>query len=118
RFQREMDVIKELKHPNIVEFLEQGSARGQFWFAMEHVAGTNLETLANENKGTYPISQACRMACQVLRGLEHAHKMGFVHRDIKPENILIARTPEGMVAKISDFGLAKSFSGMGLAKLT
>ena len=58
------------------------------------------------------------MACQVLRGLEHAHMTGFVHRDIKPENILIGRTPEGLVAKISDFGLAKSFSGMGLAKLT
>ena len=118
RFMREMSVIEQLKHPHIVEYLEKGSARGQFWFAMEHVAGTNLEALANANKGKYPIPQACRMACQVLRGLEQAHKKGFVHRDIKPENILIGRTPEGLVAKISDFGLAKSFSGIGLARLT
>ena len=41
-----------------------------------------------------------------------------MHRDIKPENILIARTPEGLVAKISDFGLAKSFRGLGLSGLT
>ena len=44
--------------------------------------------------------------------------MGFVHRDIKPENILIAHTPEGLLAKISDFGLAKSFRGVGLSGLT
>ncbi len=118
RFMVEMSVMKQLKHPHIVEFLEQGSTRGQLWFAMEHVAGTNLEALANANKGNYPIPQACRMACQLLRGLEQAHNMGFVHRDIKPENILIGRTTEALVAKISDFGLAKSYSGMGLAKLT
>ena len=118
RFMREMSVMKKLKHPHIVEFLEQGVTRGPMWFAMEYVAGTNLEVLANANKGKYPIPQACRMACQVLRGLEQAHEMGFVHRDIKPENILIGRTPEGLVAKISDFGLAKSYRSSGLGDLT
>ena len=39
RFLREMSVISQLKHPNIVEWLEQGMTRGQFWFAMEYVAG-------------------------------------------------------------------------------
>ena len=44
--------------------------------------------------------------------------MGFVHRDIKPENVLIAQNAEGLNAKISDFGLAKSFRGVGLSGLT
>jgi serine/threonine-protein kinase len=118
RFLREMSVISQLKHQNIVEWLEQGMTRGQFWFAMEYVQGTNLEALAQADPGKYPVHQACRMACQVLKGLEHAHSLGFVHRDIKPENILIARTGEGLVAKISDFGLAKSFRGLGLSGLT
>ena len=52
------------------------------------------------------------------KGLEHAHALGFVHRDIKPENILIGQTTAGLVAKISDFGLAKSFRGIGLSGLT
>jgi eukaryotic-like serine/threonine-protein kinase len=107
-----------LKHPNIVEFLESGITRGQFWFAMEYVAGTNLEALAQAEPGRFPIKQACRMACQVLKGLEQAHGLGFVHRDIKPENILIGRQPEGLIAKISDFGLAKSIRGLGLSGLT
>ncbi len=119
RFLREMSVISQLKHPNIVEFLEQGMTRGQFWFAMEYVlGGTNLEVLAQAESGTYSIPKACRMACQVLKGLEQAHKNGFVHRDIKPENILIGRQPEGLIAKISDFGLAKSFRGLGLSSMT
>jgi serine/threonine-protein kinase len=85
---------------------------------MEYVAGTNLETLAKADPGRYPVKQACRLACQVLKGLEQAHQLGFVHRDIKPENILIAQTSEGLSAKISDFGLAKSFRGVGLSGLT
>jgi serine/threonine-protein kinase len=118
RFLREMSVISQLKHPNVVEWLEQGMTRGQFWFAMEYVQGTNLEALANADPGGYPVHQACRMACQVLKGLEQAHSLGFVHRDIKPENILIGRSPQGLIAKISDFGLAKSFRGLGLSGLT
>ncbi len=118
RFLREMSVISQLKHPNIVEWLEQGMTRGQLWFTMEYVAGTNLEALANAEPGRYPINQACRMASQVLKGLEHAHALGFVHRDIKPENILIGSSPAGLLAKISDFGLAKSFRGLGLSGLT
>jgi serine/threonine-protein kinase len=118
RFQREISVISQLRHPNIVELYEQGMTRGQFWFAMEYVAGTNLETLAKADPGRYPINQACRLTCQMLKGLEQAHQLGFVHRDIKPENILIAQTPEGLSVKISDFGLAKSFRGVGLSGLT
>ncbi|WP_068410364.1 FHA domain-containing serine/threonine-protein kinase [Planctomyces sp. SH-PL62] len=118
RFQREMSVISQLRHPNIVEWYEQGMTRGQFWFAMEYVAGPNLEALAKMDPGRYPTDQACRLACQILKGLEHAHTGGFVHRDIKPENILIGQTPEGSVAKISDFGLAKSFRSVGLSGLT
>jgi len=118
RFQREMSVISQLRHPHIVEWYEQGMSRGQFWFAMEYVAGTNLETLAKADPARYPVDQGCRLTCQILKGLEQAHHLGFVHRDIKPENILIAQTAEGLTVKISDFGLAKSIRGVGLSGLT
>jgi serine/threonine-protein kinase len=118
RFQREMSVISQLRHPNIVECYEQGMTRGQFWFAMEYIAGTNLEDLAKSDPGRYPVNQGCRLTCQILKGLEQAHQLGFVHRDIKPENILIGQSAEGLTVKISDFGLAKSFRGVGLSGLT
>ncbi|GIW89435.1 MAG: hypothetical protein KatS3mg108_3759 [Isosphaeraceae bacterium] len=118
RFLRETSVLSQLEHPNIVKLHEHGQARGRFWFAMEYVEGANLEHLARHDPGRYPINQACRMACHVLKGLEHAHSLGFVHRDIKPENILIGRGPNGLIAKISDFGLAKSFHTIGLSGLT
>ena len=54
RFLREMSVISQLKHPNIVEWLEQGMTRGQFWFAMEYVQGTNLEAVAQAEPGQIP----------------------------------------------------------------
>ncbi|WP_235905530.1 protein kinase domain-containing protein [Tautonia marina] len=119
RFLREMTVISKLKHPNIVEWLEQGTSGGRFWFAMEYVDGSNLEAVARAAQGQYPIDQGCRMAAQILKGLDHAHRQGFVHRDIKPENILIGRTPSGLLSvKISDFGLAKSYRSIGLSGLT
>ena len=68
RFLREMSVISQLKHPNIVEWLEQGMTRGQFWFAMEYVAGHEPGGPGQRRTGQVPGHQACRMACQVLRG--------------------------------------------------
>lgn len=119
RFLREMAVIGTLRHPNIVECLDQGMDDGHLWFAMEYVSGMSLETLAQANRGNYPVNQACRIICQVLKGLEYAHEKGFVHRDIKPENILIGRTAENrLIAKISDFGLAKNYQSMGASGLT
>lgn len=119
RFMREMAVISALKHINIVECLDQGHDAGHLWFAMEYVSGISLETLAQANRGTYPVNQACRIVCQVLKGLEYAHNQSLVHRDIKPENILIGRTSEKrLIAKISDFGLAKNYQSMGASGLT
>lgn len=119
RFLREMQVIAQLRHPNIVECVDLGFDDGRLWFAMEYISGINLQTLAEANRGTYPVKQACRIVCQVLKGLEYAHSLGIVHRDIKPENILIGKTADGkLVAKISDFGLAKNYESMGFSNLT
>ena len=71
RFLREMAVIGTLKHPNVVECLDQGFEDGRLWFAMEYVSGVSLQSLAEANRGTYPVNQSCRIICQVLKGLEY-----------------------------------------------
>lgn len=57
------------------------------------------------------------MMLQALDGLAYAHEKGFVHRDLKPQNILLTAHQNG-VAKVSDFGLAKSFEKAGLSGYT
>ena len=119
RFQREMSVISQLRHPNIVEWYEQGMTRGQFWFAMEYVAGTNLEALAkaesrplSHDPGLPPdLPDPQGAGAGPPAGLRPPRHQAREHPD-RPH------APRACIAKISDFGLAKSFRGVGLSGLT
>ena len=116
-----MSVISQLQAPEHRRVAtSRASTRGRFWFAMEYVDGTNLEAVASDarpaaTRSTRPAGWPARSS----RGSTTPTRLGFVHRDIKPENILIGRNADGLlVAKISDFGLAKSYRGIGLSGLT
>ena len=108
-FRREMGVMKELKHPNIVEFHEMASGFGQFSLIMEYVDGPDAREWLSRLPGPPPASVVAKIGVQLLSALQHAHERGFVHRDIKPSNILLGGKEGDLVVKLSDFGLAKSF---------
>lgn len=109
RLKREMHIIGELKHPNIVEYIENGRTVDLLWFASEYIEeGLNIEKEQCKREGTFPIEDAIEIMLQALDGLTFAHKKGIIHRDIKPSNILLAFEGESFVAKLGDFGLAKS----------
>jgi serine/threonine protein kinase len=110
RFEREIEVLGQLNHPNIVRFFESGSKDGLFYFAMEYVEGDNFEQLLHE-RGRIPWKEVLDAALQICPALKHAHDRGIVHRDIKPPNLL--RTAEGIV-KLTDFGIAKVFAAQHL----
>lgn len=116
RFQREMGICMELRHPYIVTLEEQGHVNGVFYFTMEYCSGGNLRNLAQRNGGHLEPREALPLMLQALDGLAYAHEKGIVHRDLKPENILLDRTQK--LAKISDFGLAKNFEKAGLSGFT
>jgi serine/threonine-protein kinase len=105
RFQREIEALRQLDHPNIVHFLEAGSDAGLFFYAMEYVAGRDCEAILRE-RGRLPWPEVLDLALQVVPALKHAHDRGIIHRDLKPANIMLA----GDAVKLTDFGVAKLFA--------
>jgi serine/threonine protein kinase len=103
RFQREVEVIARLSHPNIVMAFDADEAEvGQF-LVMEFVNGRDLDTEVAE-RGPLPIPEAVDCIVQAARALDYAHGQGVIHRDIKPANLL--RDVSGVV-KVADLGLAR-----------
>jgi WD40 repeat protein/serine/threonine protein kinase len=103
RFQREMEAVGRLKHPNIVGATDAGEVEGTHFLVMEFVEGLDLSNLV-DRFGPLPIVDACAVVRQAAMGLQHAYEHGLVHRDIKPSNLML--TPAGQV-KLLDMGLAR-----------
>lgn len=106
RFEREVQAMATLTHPNTVEIFDYGHADdGTFYYVMEYLPGKNLEHLVS-CCGPLPPARAIHLLIQVCRALREAHNVGLLHRDIKPSNI-IACERGGVfdVAKLLDFGL-------------
>src|SRR5438105_773680 len=89
RFQREIAALKQLAHPNIVQFYDAGTADGHFYYAMEFVDGPDYQAILAE-RGRLPWTEVLTLALQVVPALKHAHDRGIIHRDLKPSNLLDA----------------------------
>ncbi len=118
RFMREMDVAAALKHPHIVEFLDRGVHNGVVYLVTEFVDGPDAAKLADAQGGRLPLKETVAIISQVLEALSHAHARGYIHRDIKDQNILVKGTGPNLSAKLTDFGLAKSFTQSGMSGVT
>ncbi|MBN1513833.1 MAG: protein kinase [Phycisphaerae bacterium] len=102
RFEREVDVVAHLRHPNIVTLYESGESGGHQYFAMEFVRGRPLDRyLADTRLG---ITHTVELFRKVSAAVAHAHRNGVVHRDLKPRNVLVDDDGEPHVL---DFGLAR-----------
>lgn len=100
---REIDLLRELKHPNIVQYLGSNSDDTHLNIFLEYVAGGSVATMLT-NYGPLPEALICNFVRQILTGLAYLHSMDIIHRDIKGANILVDN--HGSV-KISDFGISK-----------
>ena len=118
RFLREIQTSLALRHPNVVEVYDHGHVGPIFYFTMEYVEGTDVQKLSADGSIRMAEREACNIICQALHGLAHAHKLGYVHRDLKPGNILLGGSAGNWMAKIADFGFAKSFMMAGLSAVT
>ncbi|MFO1094065.1 MAG: protein kinase [Planctomycetaceae bacterium] len=102
RFERETEVLKDLKHPNIVRSFGGVCEDKCRFYAMELVEGGSLDDMI-QRRGRLSSEQVMEYALQMCAALECSHKQGIVHRDVKPANFLIASNGQ---LKLSDFGLA------------
>ncbi len=110
RFEREIDVLSQLDHPNIVKYVNHGRYQGTEYVAMEFIDGETLDGVMLR-RGRFTWEEVVEMGRQVCSALQHAHHQGIVHRDLKPSNLMITR--DGRV-KITDFGIAKDLDETGL----
>jgi serine/threonine protein kinase/DNA-binding response OmpR family regulator len=109
RFQREVEALARLSHPNIVMAHDADEAEVGHFLVMEFVNGRDLAT-AVEERGPLPMAEAVECILQAARALDYAHRQGIIHRDIKPANLL---RDTGGVVKVADLGLARFNDPLG-----
>jgi len=106
RFTQEIKAAGRFSHPNIVTIYDVGRTDEVAYMAMEFLNGRELkDVLASGTR--LEIETTVELMLQVADGLAYAHEHGIVHRDIKPSNIMIINLPNGVLAKITDFGIAR-----------
>ena len=118
RFLREARILKQLDHPHIVAFRAVDESSGLLYFAMDFVRGTDASALQKTHGGPLPAARAVDLTCQMLDALAYAHARGFVHRDIKPANLLVEAKGGRDAARLTDFGLARTYQASRLSGLT
>lgn len=108
--QREIDLLKLLKNPYIVEYRESFNTRDTLFIVMEFVENGSLSLIVKKF-GRLQESLVIIYMLQILEGLSFLHDQGVIHRDIKGANILIST---GGQVKLADFGVATKLEAAGL----
>ncbi len=123
QFQRELQTVTRLSHPNIIKTFDAHQFGDLHYFAMEFVEGLDLDRYVRQ-AGPLPIDLACDYVQQVAKGLQHAHQLNLVHRDIKPANLFLINPPgpgtpirrsSDSCIKILDWGLARLRPAAGVS---
>jgi eukaryotic-like serine/threonine-protein kinase len=109
RFEREAQVIAQLRSPHTVTLFDFGVAEeGSFYYAMELLEGVDTDALI-KHFGPIPAERVVYILRQMCHSLSEADSCGLVHRDIKPANIFLCRYGEDYdFVKVLDFGIAKA----------
>jgi serine/threonine-protein kinase len=109
RLVQEGRVQATLQHPHIVSVTDVLDIDGAPGLLMEYVDGPSLDDWLNKYRPT--IDESLRLFRGIVAGVGLAHARGLIHRDLKPGNVMLHVTEEGVVPKVTDFGLAKVTEG-------
>eukprot|EP01116_Phalansterium_solitarium_P011767 TRINITY_DN27543_c0_g1_i1.p1 TRINITY_DN27543_c0_g1~~TRINITY_DN27543_c0_g1_i1.p1 ORF type:complete len:547 (+),score=165.11 TRINITY_DN27543_c0_g1_i1:89-1729(+) len=112
--QREIDIMRKLHHPNLLELYDVFETPDSLCLVMELASGGELFDAIIKRGGFYPEAEAARLIAQLLEAIKYCHSLGVAHRDLKPENLLLVERStahdQSEALKIADFGLAKDFA--------
>lgn len=109
RFEREIDVLRRMRHPNVVHLLEAGFSQDQRpYLCTELLVGEELNKLIARTGRIAPL-QALEVFEPLCEALAAAHELGIVHRDIKASNVIVCRGEGASMGRVVllDFGIAK-----------
>lgn len=108
RFNKEIALLRGLKHPRIAALMLPFQDRGNYYFVMEFVSGRSLEKMLEDRKGPLPEEQTIGWMIQVCEALSYIHSRNppIILRDLKPGNIMITSDNE---VQLIDFGIARRF---------
>ncbi|EGG24005.1 putative protein serine/threonine kinase [Cavenderia fasciculata] len=111
RFTREIEIMKKLKHKNIIQLIEVFDSQDYLFLVLELVRGGELFDKIVD-RGQYSERDACNLVRQIVSAVQYMHQHGVCHRDLKPENLLCSADDEAeQFVRIADFGLSKIFEG-------
>ncbi len=131
--QRELVIIRQLKHKHIVQFLGHGVAGNLLYFIFEFIDGITLKKYIQSHAGRVPLRELAPIFLGALDGLAYAHRVrlsartsngvireweGIIHRDLSPESILITQEGDSWLSKLTDFHLSKTFEEAGITDIT
>ncbi len=99
---KEIDILSQVDHPNIVKYLEHFETDHYLYIVMEFCPGGDLFDQVVK-RGKFSESEAAILMAEILRAVNHCHHLGLIHRDLKPENLMYSK--DGLI-KLIDFGLS------------
>jgi len=106
RLKTEVEILKKVKHPNIVCLKDMYETPEKLYLIMELVVGGELFDKIVE-KGQYTEKDASSVVKKMLNAVEYLHSINIAHRDLKPENLLLKGDGSDTDVMLSDFGLSK-----------
>ena len=112
RFEREVQAVAQLNHPNIVAVYDRGETDDLVYLVMQCITGGTFRLRLGRPLG---IGEAASALAQMAQALHHAHQRGIVHRDVKPSNMLVDAENQHRLL-LTDFGIAKLQGLRGLTK--
>ncbi len=109
-FKHEVNVVKQLEHPNIIRYIDSKLTKKQHYYTMELFRSSNLKSLIRADLNAVHVRMRKLMEC-CSQAFSYMHEKGWIHKDIKPDNILMTK---GSEIRVIDFSLAsKGSSSVG-----